>query len=216
MNLDWYIIADYGDDLLRGLMLTVQISSAAIAGATVVGVPVGCLCASRSFFLERLTGLYVQLLRNVPIVVKLFFAHFVLGLDALPAGIAVLVLHQSAYIADVTAAGLRSVPHGQAEAARATGLSERQVFQHVLLPQALRAMLPPLTTQYTQAVKNSSVVMLIALQDLTFMTQRISLETFRGFEAATAATALYLLIVLCVVLAMSGVQRLMDRRFGWA
>lgn len=214
MDLDWYIIWDYRGDLLRGFWLTFQISAVTIIGATLVGVLVGCLRAQPSFFLRRLTGLYVEVLRNIPVVVKLFFAHFVLGLDALPAGIVVLVLHQSAYIADVTAAGLRSVPYGQTEAALASGLSYPQVFGSILLPQAARAMIPPMTTQYTQTVKNSAVVMLIALQDLTFMTQRIEHETFRGIEAATTVTVLYLLIVLCIAVVMSALQRVLDRRFA--
>lgn len=212
MNLDWYVIWDYRADLARGFALTGEISAAVIVGATLAGVWVGCLRASPYFFVRRLAGLSVELLRSIPVVVLLFFAYFVLGLDGLPAGIVVLVLHQGAYIADITAAGLRSVPYGQTEAAMASGLSGRQCFSAVLLPQAVRAMLPPLTTQYTQIIKNSAVVMLIALQDLTFMTRRIEHETFRGIEAATTVTILYLVIVLCVVGAMSTLQRLLVRR----
>lgn len=211
MDLDWYVIWDYRADLLHGFWLTIRISVAAILGSTLVGVLAGCLLAVPNFFVQRLTGLYVEVLRNIPVVVKLFFAHFVLGLDALPAGIVVLVLHQSAYIADVTAAGLRSVPQGQTEAAMASGLNYPRAFIFILLPQSVRGMIPPMTTQYTQTVKNSAVVMLIALQDLTFMTQRIEHETFRGIEAATTVTALYLLIVLCVAAAMSLLQRTLDR-----
>lgn len=214
MDLDWYVIWDYRAELLRGLWLTARISVATILGATLVGVGVGCLGTLPSFFLRRLTTLYVELLRNVPVVVKLFFAHFVLGFDALPAGILVLILHQSAYIADVTASGLRSVPLGQTEAALASGMSHPQIFGAVLLPQAVRAMIPPMTTQYTQAVKNSAVVMLVALEDLTFMTQKIEHETFRGVEAAASVTLLYLLIVLCVAWAMSALQGLLDRRLA--
>lgn len=212
MSFDWPVIWDYRADLARGFALTAEISAAVIVGATLVGVLVGCLRALPGFLVHRLTGLYVELLRNVPVVVLLFFAYFVLGLDALPAGIIVLILHQGAYVADITAAGLRSVPHGQTEAAMASGLSYSQLFGAVLLPQAARAMLPTLTTQYTQIVKNSAVVMLVALQDLTFMTRRIEHETFRGIEAATTATVLYLLIVLCVVSAMSMVQRFLCGR----
>lgn len=214
MNLDWYVIWEYRADLVRGFQLTLILSVGTIVGATVFGVAIGCLRALPYFFLNRLIGIYVELFRNTPVVVKLFFAHFVLGMDAFPAGIIVLILHHSAYIADVTAAGLRSVPRGQVEAAMATGLGEAQMFVSVLLPQAARAMIPALTTQYTYTVKNSAVVMLIALQDLTFVTQKIEHETFRGFEAATTVTVLYLLIVLVVATAMSLLQRLVDRRFA--
>lgn len=214
MNLDWYIIWDYRADLLLGFWLTVRISLSAIVGATLLGITIGCIRTTPFFLAQRLTSLYVEILRNIPVVVKLFFAHFILGLDALPAGIAVLILHQSAYIADVTAAGLRSVPYGQTEAAMASGLSYPQVFGFVLLPQAVRTIIPPMTTQYTQVVKNSAVVMLIALEDLTFMTQRIEHETFRGIEAASTVTLLYLLMALCIALVMSGLHRLLERRLA--
>jgi His/Glu/Gln/Arg/opine family amino acid ABC transporter permease subunit len=212
MSLDWYVIWEHGADLLSGLRLTVLISAVAILGATTAGIAVGCMGAHPGFLLPRLACLYADVLRNIPIIVKLFFAHFILGIDALPAGILVLILHQSAYIADVTAAGLRSVPIGQTEAAMASGLSYRQAFVSVLLPQAVRAMIPPLTTQYTQIVKNSAVVMVIALQDLTFMAQRIEQATFRGVEAAMTVTLLYLLLVLAIAAAMSGLQKILAAR----
>lgn len=212
MTLDWYVVWNYRADLMSGLWLTICISAAAIIGSTALGIFVGCLRAMPIFVLQRLTGLYVELIRNIPVIVKLFFAHFILGIDALPAGIIVLVIHQSAYIADVTAAGLRSVPIGQTEAAMASGLNYRQAFSFILLPQAARAMIPPLTTQYTQIVKNSAVVMLVALQELTFMAQRIEQRTFRGIEAATSVTILYLLLVLLIIAAMSGLQRLLERK----
>ena len=212
MDLDWYVIWDYRADLLEGLWLTLRISAVSIVGATLVGIAIGCIHALPFFLAQRVTGLYIEVLRNIPVVVKLFFAHFVLGFDALPAGIIVLILHQSAYIADVMAAGLRSVAVGQTEAALASGLSYRQTFGSILLPQAARAMVPPMTTQYTQIVKNSSVVMLIGLQDLTFMSQRISHDTFRGLEASTTVTLLYLGIVLCVALAMGGLERVIEKR----
>lgn len=212
MDLDWYVIWGYRADLVRGLWLTCQISAITIVAASLLGLGVGCLRSQTCFWAQRLSGLYVAVMRNIPVVPKLFFAHFILGLDALPAGIVVLVLHQSAYIADVVAAGLRSVARGQAEAAKAAGFSGWQVFSLILLPQALPAMLPPMTTQYTQIVKNSSVVMLIALQDLTFMIQKIEHETFRGFEAATTVTALYLGVVLAIATTMSLLQHWVSKR----
>ena len=107
--MDWGILWEYRAALAGGLVVTLVVSAVAIVGATVVGVLVGCLRGSGSYLLQRLTGTYTELLRNLPLIVKLFFLYFVLGLPALPAAIAALVLHQSAYIADVTAAGLRSV-----------------------------------------------------------------------------------------------------------
>ncbi len=88
-----------------------------------------------------------------------------------------------------------------------------QVFRYVLLPQVLRVVMPPMTTQYVAVVKNSAVVALISVQDLTFETQQINVETFRGFEAATATTVLYILIAMAVIGTMTWLQpRRFDRR----
>ena len=210
--MNWHVIWDYREPLVAGLWLTLHLSLLAIIGSSLVGTLVGCFSTLSSFLLHKLTGLYVEVLRNVPLVVKLFFAHFIVGLDAYPAGLIALILHQSAYIADVTAAGLRSIPQGQVEAALSCGHPYRQVFAHVLLPQAIRHVIPPLTTQYVQIVKNSAIVTLIALEDLTFVTQKIGHETYRAFEAATTTTVVYLTVAMFVAGSMSLLQRYLERR----
>lgn len=210
--MEWYIVWDYRAVLVDGLFLTLQLSIIAIIGSTIIGTVVGCLRTLPSFYLQKITSVYTETLRNMPIVVKLFFMHFIIGLDAFPSGIIALVLHQSAYISDVTSAGLRSVPYGQTEAARSCGHGYFQLFRYILVPQAIRYVLPPMTTQYIQTVKNSAVVMLIALEDLTFMTQKIEHETFRGFEAATAVTVIYLLVVLVIAVVMTLLQKYLERK----
>jgi polar amino acid transport system permease protein len=205
--MDWGILWQYRMALAGGLAITLAVSAVAIVGATVLGVLVGCLRGSGSYLLQRLTGTYTELLRNLPLIVKLFFLYFVLGLPALPAALAALVLHQSAYIADVTAAGLRSVGRGQLDAGLSLGLKRWQVYRRVILPQTVRVMLPPMTSQYVSVVKNTSVVALIGVADLTFQTQQINVETFRGFEAATAATLLYMLVAGAVIAVMTRLQR---------
>jgi len=205
--MDWAILWQYRAALAGGLAITLAVSALAILGATVVGVLVGCLRGSGSYLAQRLTGTYTELLRNLPLIVKLFFLYFVLGLPALPAAIAALVLHQSAYIADVTASGLRSVGRGQLDAGLSLGLKRWQVYRRVILPQTVRVILPPMTSQYVSVVKNTSVVALIGVADLTFQTQQINVETFRGFEAATAATLLYMLAAGAVIACMTRLQR---------
>ncbi len=213
MNLEWNIIWDFRYDILRGLAVTAQLSGVAIVGSTLVGVLIGCLSTMPSFFLRKVCNTYVELMRNIPVVVKLFFMHFIVGFDAFFSGAVGLILHQSAYIADVTAAGIRSVPQGQTEAARSCGHNYLQVFRYILIPQATRFVIPPMTTQYIQVVKNSAVALLIAIEELTFQTQWIEHKTFRGFEAATAVTLVYLGIVLVIAAIMSGAQQYANRRW---
>ena len=213
MNLEWYIIWNFRYEILSGLVVTAQLSAFAIVGSTIVGVLIGCLSTMPSFFLRKICDSYVELMRNIPVVVKLFFMHFIIGFDAFFSGVVGLILHQSAYIADVTAAGIRSVPTGQTEAARSCGHNYLQVFRYILIPQAVRYVIPPMTTQYIQVVKNSSVALLIAIEELTFQTQWIEHKTFRGFEAATAVTLVYLFIVLVIAAIMSGAQQYVNRRW---
>ncbi len=205
--MDWSVLWTYRIDLARGLAITVSISAASIVGATVVGVLAGVLARSPVYLLRRLTSAYIGLLRNLPLIVKLFFLYFVVGLRPIPAALAALVLHQSAYIADVTEAGLRAVPSGQHDAGLSLGLRPGQIFHLVILPQMIRVMLPPMTSQYVSVLKNSSVVALIGVTDLTFQTQEINVETFRGFEAATAVTVLYMIVALVVIAGMGVLQR---------
>lgn len=209
----WYIIWDFRDSILKGLWVTLELSFYSIIGSTIVGVLLGCLNTLPSFFLRRFCTTYVEVMRNIPVVVKLFFLHFIVGLDSFESGVIGLVLHQSAYISDVTGAGLRSIPHGQTEAARSCGHSYFQVFRYILVPQAVRYVIPPMTTQYVQVVKNSAVALLIALEELTFQTQWIEHKTFRGFEAAAAVTLVYLAIVLVIASMMSVVQRYLNRKW---
>ncbi|MBV8912029.1 MAG: amino acid ABC transporter permease [Acetobacteraceae bacterium] len=205
--MDWGVLWEYRDALAEGFATTLGISALAIVLATALGVGVGYAGERRSYLLRRLTRSYTELLRNLPLIVKLFFLYFVAGLQPLPAALGALVLHQSAYIADVTAAGLRTVGRGQADAARSLGMREWLAFRLVILPQMVRAMVPPMTSQYVAIVKNSSVVALIGIADLTFQTQQINVDTFRGFEAATAVTLLYMVIAAAVILGMTRLQR---------
>jgi polar amino acid transport system permease protein len=205
--MDWSILWQYRGALASGLVITLWVSALAIVGSTLLGVLVGCLAVQRSYLLRRLTSVYTETLRNLPLIVKLFFLYFIVGLPAVPAALLALILHQSAYIADVTRAGIRSVSRGQLAAGLSLGHSYPQVFRYIILPQAGRIILSPMTTQYVSAVKNSSVVALIAVQDLTYQTQEINVETFRGFEAATAATVLYIFVALIVIGLMLAAQR---------
>jgi polar amino acid transport system permease protein len=212
MHLDWGIIWEYRALLLQGLGTTLQISLISIALSFLIGSVAGCLRITAGFYLRKSLNACIEMIRDIPVVVKLFAIYYAFGLDAFPAGVIALTLHQSAYICDVVTSGIRALPNGQWEAGIASGLSGRQVFMRIILPQAVQITIPPLTSQFIQVVKNSSTVMLIAIEDLTFMTQQIEQETFRGMEAATAVTVLYLMLALLIAGTMSAVQMLMGRK----
>jgi polar amino acid transport system permease protein len=211
MAMRWWVIWDYRDALWSGLQLTVLITLFTMVGGLLLGTLIACLRQLPSYFVGQAVLAYVELIRNIPSVVKVFFLYFLAGLDALPAAVLGLSLHQSSYISDVLDAGFRSIPREQSEAAWACGHDRRQIFLHVLLPQVWVITLPPLTSQFIEIVKNSATAMLLGIKELTFQTQNIDVETFRGFEAATAVTLIYLALALTIV----GAMTLLERRIKW-
>lgn len=209
--MQWDIIWEYREAMVQGLWVTLQLSAVGIVGSTVLGVIVGGLSQAPNYYVRRCVDTYIEVLRNVPLIVKLFFIYFAAGLSEMAAAYAALILHQSAYIAELVVAGLRAVPAGQSEASYSLAHSRRQTFFYVTLPQALASVIPPLTTQYVQVIKNSSVVMLVSVVELTAVTRQIENDTFRGFEAATAVTLVYLVVVAVVVVAMNLLNSSLNR-----
>jgi len=203
VGLHWSVLWQYRAALWDGLLLTLELSAVSAVLSLAIGTLIGSAGAMSGFFGQRLAKAYVELLRNVPVIVKVFFLYFVVGLNAFPSGLVALSIHQSAYIADIVAAGFRTVPAEQFEAGRVLGHRPLQILRYVVLPQVFTAIIPPLTSQFIEVVKNSSVVMMVGIEELTFRTQQIETETFRGFEAAVAVTVLYLIIAVAIAVAMS-------------
>lgn len=205
--MDWAIIWQYRAALWDGLLQTLQLSVVGCVGSLVLGTLVACVGALRGYLPRQLTSVYVESLRNVPVIVKLVIFYYVIGLDAVTSSYLALIVHQSAYIANVIAAGLRTIPSEQVESARASGLSFGQCFLYVQLPQAARITIPPMTNQFVEVVKNSAVVMLIGVSELTYQAQQIESDTFRGFEATTTVTLLYILVTFAIVVGMGAFER---------
>jgi len=212
----------YREWLLIGLKWTCALSIISALLSLVLGTLLGTLRATRVPVLAQASVAYIEFFRNTPLLVQLFFWYF--GFPAvLPkaattflyqynyefiAGVLGLSLYTAAFMAEVVGAGIEAVPHGQTEAAKSTGLSQWKVLRHVILPQALRIVIPPLGNQLLNVTKNSSLAMTIAVTELTWQSQQISSYSFRGFEATTAATAIYLMLSLIVV----GIMRVIERQ----
>ena len=210
--MDFETIIENREILEDGLVLTLELALLGIVGSFIVGTLFGCFQTSQSYFLKKFADLYIEVMRNIPVLVKLFFLYFVVGMDAYPAAVISLVIHQSGFIADVVASGLRSVPREQMEAAFATGLRTVQCFLYVTLPQAIRIVIPPLTSQFIELTKNTSVVMLIGMQDLTFGSQNINVETYRYLESFIVVTVLYIAIMFTIVASMHGFRKALEQQ----
>jgi polar amino acid transport system permease protein len=207
----WLVLWDYRFQLLDGLKTTVLLSALGIVLSFILGVLAGVYRVSRNRILRKLATGYTEVMRNVPLVVKLFFFYFAFDLGPAVASLLGLALHQSAYIGDVVRSGILGVPRTQVEAGQSLGLSSWTIAWQIIVPQALRVSVPALTNQFVEVVKNTSVTMTITVMELTFVTQTIQQETFRGFEAATAVTILYAILAGLVV----GAMYLVESRIGY-
>ena len=199
--------------LLRAAGTTIWLSWLAMLLGVVGGVALALLRTSPYRALRLPALVYTEFFRSIPILIVMFFCYFgvplFLGQDLSPfaAATLALALHASASMAEVVRAGIESVGHGQSEAARALGLHRLQAFRLVVLPQALRAVLPPLGSQFILLMLNSSVVSVISAEELTAAAQDIQSRTFRSFEAYIVATGIYF----CLSVLFSGVFAAVER-----
>ena len=211
-NWQWYQVPKYifqfqdGEfsfgPLLFGLAVTFRITAWGLVLSMIIGLVTALLRLSDSFLARIVARGYLELIRNTPLLVQLFFLYFVaapiLGIDRFTAGVLTLSLFEGAYASEIFRAGIVSIARGQWEAAHSLGLSTFHTYRHIVLPQAIRYILPPLTSQAVALIKDSALVSTIAIYDLTMQGQIIISETFLTFEIWFTVAAIYL--VLTVVL----------------
>jgi glutamate/aspartate transport system permease protein len=212
----------YLDMLLSGLVVTIEVSLCAWLIALALGSVVGVLRTLPSKTAARIGFAYVEFFRNMPLLVQLFLWFFVLP-ELVPSawGLWLKQLHHapfytaaigiglfmSARVAEQLRAGIGSLPRGQKFAATALGLTTFQTYRYVLLPIAFRIIMPPLTSEFLNTIKNTSVAITIGLVELTGAARSMQEFSFQVFEAFTAATVLYLVINVVVVVAMRLLER---------
>ena len=196
--------------LSQGLMLTVQISLGAYGLALVIGLIAGLGRLSPNPLLRTLATGYVEIMRGIPILVVILYVAFVIGPEinlrsSLWRAILALAISYGAYLAEVYRSGIEAIPKGQWEAARALGLSPFQTLTQVVLPQAIKIILPPLGNDFIALIKDSSLASVIGVAELTQQTRFYVSRTFDTFGGWTLAALLYLSITLVL---SSGVRAL--------
>jgi len=214
----------YLQTLLDGAVWTLALSVVAWFLALVLGVVVGVCNTLGITWLQRLCRAWVELFRNVPLLVQMFLWYFVfpevvpqsLGqaikaadpvFSTFVTAVVCLGLFTSSRIAEQVRAGIESLPRGQRLAATALGLTRAQVYRYVLLPITVRIVMPPLTSEALNLVKNSSVAFTIGLLEITGAARSMQEFRFQIFEAFAAATLLYVLINMVVALIMRAIER---------
>lgn len=204
-HLNFSVLLEYWPAILGGLRMTVKISAMSILFGTLMGL-VGALAkVSRLRLLRALAALYVEWIRNTPLLIQIMFIYFGIGVfipfSPLTASVFALSFFSGAYITEIIRAGIQSIQKGQREAAVSLGMTDRQAMFLVILPQAIRRILPPLVGQFISLTKDSSLVSVIAVSELTYVAKNIVTVTFRAFEVWLAIAAFY--FVLSFVLSYS-------------
>lgn len=207
-NWQWYRVPRYiftfedghlaAGPLIQGLMITFQVSGISLLFSFAIGLTAALFRLSNSHAARFLARCYLETIRNTPLVVQLFFIYFVLGpvlgIERFFCAVLALSLFEGAYASEIFRAGIVSIHKGQWEAAYSLGLSGFDTYRCIVLPQAIRRILPPLTSQGISLIKDSALVSIIAVYDLTMQGQVIISETFLTFELWFTVAAIYLAV----------------------
>jgi len=220
-NWQWYRVPRYlytvvdghffPGPLLSGIMVTLKVSAVSLVLSSLFGLATAICRLSGSFTARAMARTYLELIRNTPLLVQLFFIYFVfspmVGLSRFASAVLALSLFEGAYASEIIRAGILAVPRSQWEAAESIGLGLFRTYRHVVLPQALRHMTPPLVSQTVSLVKDSALVSTIAIYDLTMKGQEIIAETYLVFEIWFTIAAIYLLLTLTLSLTTQAMER---------
>lgn len=197
--------------LLTGLAVTIQISLWATALAIVIGLGTALLRLSDSYSGRWLAIGYIETIRNTPLLVQLYVFYFILapilGVPRLWTGVIALAAFEGAFAAEIMRAGIMSIGRGQWDAAAAIGLPRAKIYRLVVLPQAIRLMLPPLAGVLVSLVKHSAIVSVIAVFDLTNEARNIISDTFMSFEIWFTVAAIYLAITVSLSVGVGVLER---------
>ncbi len=196
---NWRVPWDYRELFIRGFYYTLLVSVGATVLGFIIGVLGGLARVSGNFVLREVVTVYVELFRGTPLLVQIYIFYFCIAAvvnfdNPLIIGMVTLAFFSGAYITEMVRAGIESIDKGQVEAAKSTGLNEWMTMRYIVFPQALRRIIPPVTGQFVSLVKDSSLLSVIAVRELTKASEIINATTYRTFESYLPLAFLYLLI----------------------
>jgi len=199
MSYEWLTLAGYWNDFVRAAWLTLQITLLAFILAMLLGLLTALASASRAGLLRAIASVYIEAIRNTPVLLQIFIVFFGLPslgitLNAYTAGVIALGVNVGAYLAEVFRAGIQSVPRGQLEAASILGLGRSQVFVEVVLPQAARAVYPAIVNNLIQLLLGTSLLSAIALPELSGTATVINARTLLYIQTFTITLIAYLVL----------------------
>ncbi len=221
---DWAVVTSgkYSEWLVSGIQVTLKLSAVSIALSFLLGLVIAMMRMSHVRPVRWFAHGYLEFFRNTPLLVQIFFWYFG-SYKVLPqsvndwlvardfefaSAVIALTIYTSAFIAEDIRSGVRSIPKEQMEAARSSGFSYVRSMRYIILPQAVRLTIPPLVNQFLNLMKNSSLAMTIGVMELTYQARQVEAYTFKGFEAFTAATIVYLALSFLI----TGLMTLYNKR----
>jgi aspartate/glutamate/glutamine transport system permease protein len=216
--LDFDVFLNHQDYYLEGLLHTVEASLYGLLGAFALGVIIAVMRIAPVRVLNWVGTAYVEFIRNIPLLITVFFFYnglpvLHINLSGFASGTIGLAVYTSSFIAEAIRAGIQAVPKGQLEAARSSGLTYLQAMRYVILPQAIKIVIPPLGNQFINLVKNSSILGVVAGLDLMYQADLVNSETFDVFSTYIFVGVLYLLLTIPLSLFVRYLERRMNRAY---
>lgn len=199
--------------LISGLGVTIRIAFFAIILAIVLGLIFGLMSIAKFKILKAISTIYVYIVRGTPLMIQAMFVYFGLGqalgvrFDPVLAGIVILGVNAGAYLSEIFRSGIEAVDKGQLEAARSLGLSQVMAMKKVILPQAIKIMIPSLMNQFIIAIKDTSILSVISIRELMQSGQIIVGTTYRAFEIYGVVAMMYLVLITILTLVSKAVER---------
>lgn len=214
MEFDWSVIWPAMPALLEGAKLTLIISVIGLIGGLFIGLVAGFARAYGGWFTNNLALVFIEIIRGTPIVVQVMFIYFALPMafpdlriDPFSAAVVTIMINSGAYIAEITRGAVLSINKGFREAGLALGLSRRETLRYVIMPLALRRMLPPLGNQWIVSIKDTSLFIVIGVAELTRQGQEIIAGNFRALEIWSAVAIIYLVITLVLSFVLRRIEK---------
>lgn len=216
MDFRWDILAEYAPFFVKGTFLTIGLSFAGIVIGTILGLLIGLGKMMRNKLLALPFSWYITCFRGIPLLVQILLIHFAvvplfLGkTNAITAAIVTLSLNSAAYIAEIFRAGIQSIDRGQMEAARSLGMNHVQAMRYVILPQAIKRMIPPLGNEFIVLIKESSLAALIAAPELMYWGRAMQGQYYRVWEPYLTAAVIYLVLTLSLSFLLTRLERRLE------
>lgn len=209
--IDFSILTDHMEYFLEGLKVTIFTSLIALLCSFLLGTLIAVMRIAPIKPLNWLGSVYVEFIRNIPVLVIVFFTYLAGSFSGMIAGTIGLTIYTAAFISEAIRAGILSVPKGQMEAARSTGLSYGQAMRFIILPQAIKIVIPPLGNQFINLVKNSSLLAVVAGGDLMYQGDLISAMTYVTFDTYIFVALFYLVLTIPLSLGVTYLEKRLAR-----